>query len=285
VLRIDATIAGLVLLSALIHASWNAIVKSDADRLLSFGLVMLVGAIMGLVAIPFTAMPALAAWPWLVASVIIHNLYYFFLLRAYAHGDLSHVYPIARGIAPLLVAILAGRFVGEALALREAIGLLLVSAGIVGLAFARGMPASGEWRPLMYAVLTGISIAGYSVVDGVGARASGDAIGYIAWLNLLEGPWVFAIAVWRRGGATLPYLRRFWWRGAAGGFIATVGYGIAIWALSHASMAHVTALRETSALFGALIGAYVLKEAFGMRRVIAAGVMVAGLLLMNLSFG
>jgi drug/metabolite transporter (DMT)-like permease len=246
---------------------------------------MLVGAIMGLIAIPFTDVPALAAWPWLVLSVIIHNLYYFFLLRAYAYGDLSHVYPIARGVAPLLVAILAGRFVGETLVLREAIGLLLVSAGIIGLAFARGMPTSGEWRPLMYALLTGITIAGYSVVDGIGGRASGDAIGYIAWLNLLEGPWVFAIAVWRRGGATVPYLRRFWWRGAIGGFIATLGYGIAIWALSHASMAHVTALRETSALFGALIGAYILKEAFGIRRVVAAGVMVCGLLLMNLSFG
>lgn len=284
-LKIDATIAGLVLLSALIHASWNAIVKSDADRLLSFGLVMLVGAVMGLAAIPFTSAPHLSAWPWLVASVVIHNFYYFFLLRAYAYGDLSHVYPIARGIAPLLVALIAGRFVGEVLVMRESIGLLLVSLGIVGLAFARGMPRTGEWRPLIYAVLTGFTIAGYSVVDGIGARNSGDAIGYIAWLNLLEGPWVFALAVWRRRGATIPYLRQHWWRGVAGGTIATVGYGIAIWALAQGSMAHVTALRETSALFGALIGAYILKETFGIRRVIAAGVMVSGLLLMNLRFG
>jgi drug/metabolite transporter (DMT)-like permease len=147
------------------------------------------------------------------------------------------------------------------------------------------MPQGGEWRALLYAVLTGITIACYSVVDGIGARLSGDALGYIAWLNICEGPWVFLIAVARRGRATLVYLRHFWWRGAAGGAIATVGYGIAIWALSQGAMAHVTALRETSALFGALIGAYVLREAFGARRIAAAGVMVAGLLLMNFALG
>lgn len=284
-MRLDPTIAGLILLSAMIHASWNAIVKSDSDRLLSFGVVMLVGSIIGLAAVPFTAIPAPEAWPWLLASVAIHVFYYFFLLSAYAHGDLSHVYPIARGIAPLLVAILAGRIASETLSGTETLGLLLVSAGIVGLAFARGLPRRGEARALSFAVLTGITIAGYSVVDGIGARLSGDPLGYIAWLNLLEGPWVFLVAVLRRGRATLPYLRDYWWRGTAGGTIATIGYGIAIWALSLGAMAHVTALRETSSLFGALIGAFVLKESFGARRVAAAAVMVAGLLLMNLRLG
>ena len=281
-LRIDATIAGLILVSALIHATWTASVKSDTDRLMSFGLVMLVGAIMGLVALPFVEAPRAEAWPWLLGSVTIHVFYYVFLLRAYAHGDLSHVYPIARGLAPLLVAMLAGRIAGEHLVARESIGLVLVSGGIVGLAFARGLPRQGEWRALIYAVLTGITIAGYSVVDGIGARLSGDPLGYIAWLNLLEGPWVFIVAVFRRRRATLVYLRHFWWRGAAGGVIATIGYGIAIWALSLGAMAHVTALRETSALFGALIGAFILRESFGARRIAAAAVMVAGLLLMNL---
>ncbi len=281
-LSIGVPVAALVLLSALIHASWNAIIKSDADRLLSFGVVMLVGAVMGLAAVPFTQMPAPEAWPWLVGSVVIHNFYYFFLLRAYTHGDLSHVYPIARGIAPLLVAGIAGRFVGEQLVLREILGVLLVSTGVIGLAFSRGLPRAGEGRALVYAVLTGISIAGYTVVDGMGARNAGSALGYIAWLNVLEGPWIFMLAVFRRRGATLPYLRQYWWRGTVGGVIATIGYGIAIWALSVSPMAHVTALRETSSLFGALIGAYVLKESLGIRRVIAAAVMVSGLLMMNL---
>jgi drug/metabolite transporter (DMT)-like permease len=280
-MKLDAGIVGLILLSALIHATWNAIVKSDTDRLMSFGLVMLVGSLIGLAVAPFVAIPLPEAWPWLLGSVTIHLFYYWFLLRAYAHGDLSHVYPIARGLAPLLVAALAGRFAGERLEAQEALGLLLVSGGIVALAFARGMPRGGEWRAPFYAVLTGITIAGYSVVDGIGARLSGDPLGYIAWLNLLEGPWVFLVATLRRGRATLVYLRHFWWRGAAGGTIATIGYGIAIWALSLGAMAHVTALRETSSLFGALIGAFVLKESFGKRRIAAAAVMVAGLLIMN----
>ena len=284
-MKLDPAIVGLILVSALIHASWNAIVKSDSDRLLSFGIVMLMGTFIGLAAVPFTEVPAPEAWPWLLASVTIHVFYYVFLLRAYALGDLSFVYPIARGLAPLLVALLAGRLASEALTGMEKLGLFLVSAGIVGLAFARGLPARGEARALGFAVLTGITIAAYSVVDGIGARLSGDPLGYIAWLNVLEGPWVFVFAALRRGRATLPYLRAYWWRGAAGGTIATIGYGIAIWALSMGAMAHVTALRETSSLFGALIGAFVLKETFGARRVAAAAVMVAGLLLMNLRFG
>ena len=281
-MKIDPTIAGLILISALIHAIWNAIVKSDTDRLMSFGLVMLAGSFIGAAALPFVETPRAEAWPWLLGSVTIHVFYYWFLLRAYAHGDLSHVYPMARGLAPLLVAILAGRFAGEHLQTHEMLGLVLVSTGILGLAFARGLPRGGEWRAPFYAVLTGITIACYSVVDGIGAKMSGDALGYIAWLNLLEGPWVFLVAALRRGRATLVYLRHFWWRGAAGGTIATIGYGIAIWALSQGAMAHVTALRETSSLFGALIGALVLKESFGLRRIAAACVMVAGLLLMNL---
>jgi drug/metabolite transporter (DMT)-like permease len=284
-MKLELGVAALVLLSALLHATWNAVVKSDADRLLSFGLVMIMGTAMGLVAAPFVSFPAREAWPWLVASVVIHNFYYYFLLRAYALGDLSHVYPIARGSAPLLVAVLAGRFAGETLAAREIVGVLLVSLGIVALAFSRGLPRAGEGRAIVYALLTGVTIAGYTVVDGLGARASGDALGYIAWLNIWEGPWAFAVAVWLRRRATLPYLRQHWWRGVGGGAVATIGYGIAIWALSLGAMAHVTALRETSSLFGALIGAFILRESFGGRRIAAAGVLVAGLLLMNFRLG
>jgi len=209
-MRLDPTIVGLILLSALIHASWNAIVKSDSDRLLSFGIVMLMGTFIGLAAVPLTQVPAPEAWPWLLGSVTIHVFYYVFLLRAYALGDLSFVYPIARGLAPLLVALLAGRLASETLTGTEMLGLFLVSAGIVGLAFARGLPARGEARALGFAVLTGITVAAYSVVDGIGARLSGDPLGYIAWLNLLEGPWVFVFAALRRGRATLPYLRAYW---------------------------------------------------------------------------
>ncbi len=279
--KIDPSVAGLVLVAALMHASWNAVVKSDTDRLASFGLVMLAGCFFGVAMLPFVSLPAREAWPYLIGSVIIHNFYYYFLLRAYAHGDLSLVYPIARGLGPTLVAVISGTVIGEFLNFRESVGVVLVSLGIAGLAFARGIPNLGERRAITLAVCTGFTIAGYTVVDGLGARASGDALGYIAWLNILEGPWVFFVAMWRRGPALFTYVRKFWWRGTAGGTVAAIGYGIAIWASSLGSIAHVSALRETSVLFASLMGTFLLHEPFGRFRIVAAIVLVAGLLAMN----
>jgi len=282
--KVEPAVAALVLFAALLHASWNAIVKSDRDRLMSFGLVMVAGSVIALPFLPFVAIPAAASWPYLIASVIVHNFYYFFLLRAYAHGDLSHVYPIARGLGPLLVAAFSGRLVGEYLSLAESAGVTLLSLGIASLAFGNGLPRGrDEWRPVLYAIGTGVCIAGYTLVDGLGVRESGDALGYIAWLNLFEGPWVMVAALWWRGRErVVPYLRAYWWRGTAGGIIATLGYGIAIWAMSVGALAHVAALRETSVLFAALMGTLLLHEGFGPRRIAASALVVAGLLLMNL---
>jgi drug/metabolite transporter (DMT)-like permease len=278
---LDPLVIVLVLCAALMHATWNAIVKSDRDRLVSMAMVMGAGTVLGIAAAPFVPLPAPAAWKWLVASMIIHYFYYFFLLRAYAHGDLSHVYPIARGLGPTLVAIFSGTLVGEHLAVHEGIGVALVSTGILTLALARGLKAF-EPRPTLYAVITGVTIASYTVSDGIGARSAGDAIAYIVWLNILEGPGLILTAIAIRGRAMLPYLRQYWWRGTVGGVIATLGYGIAIWGLSVGAMAHVAALRETSVLFASLIGTLLLGEGFGRLRVVAAGMIVAGLILMNM---
>ncbi len=283
--KLDPGVAGLVLCAAVMHASWNAIVKSDSDRLASFALVMLVGGFLGLALAPLVGIPDPASWPFLLASMAVHVVYYFALLRAYALGDLSHVYPIARGLGPTLVAIFSGVLIGEYLSWRETGGVVLVSLGIAGLALARGIPTEDERRATIMAVFTGVTIAAYTVIDAMGARASGNALGYIAWLNILEAPWVFAYACWRRGGAIVPYIRTQWRRGAIGGAIAATGYGIAIWATSVSPVAHISALRETSVLFAALIGTFLLGESFGRRRVAAAVVMVAGLLLMNFKLG
>ncbi|MGE0153016.1 MAG: EamA family transporter [Reyranellaceae bacterium] len=283
-MRLDPEVIGLVLLAALMHASWNAVVKSDRDRLLSMGVVMLAGGVLGVVMAALVPLPDLKAWPYMIASVIIHNFYYFFLLRAYAHGDLGHVYPIARGLGPLLVALLSGSLLGETLHFTEAVGVVLISCGIVGLSFAGGWAqAFRQGWGTVFAVLTGLTIAGYTIVDGLGARASGSALGYIAWLNILEAPWVLAIGFWRRGFAPAwRHVVAHGWRSAIGGVVAALGYGIAIWALSLGAMAHVAALRETSVLFAALMGTFLLGETLGWRRIIAAAIIVAGLLLMNL---
>jgi drug/metabolite transporter (DMT)-like permease len=274
-------VTALVLCAALMHASWNAIVKSDSDRLASFGLVMISGSLLGAAIAPFVPLPSVAAWKWIAASVAIHVFYFVFLLRAYAHGDLSHVYPIARGLGPTLVAIFSDLLVGERVSPQEAVGVGLVSLGIIGLALGNGWRGLGG-RGTLFAVLTGLTIAAYTVADGTGVRSSGNALAYIVWLNIAQGPWVFLVALCLRGAALRPYLRMQWRRGSAGGIVAAVGYGIAIWALSLGTMAHVAALRETSVLFAALIGTIVLGERFGARRIVAASVIVGGLILMNL---
>ena len=283
-MRLDPLIIGMVLASALMHASWNAVVKSDRDRLITFALMQATGMTMGLIVVAATGLPAAPVWPYLVASGVVHYAYYYMLLAAYAHGDLSHVYPIARGLGPMLVALFSGLVVGEHLSTVEMIGVAFVSAGITGLALARGLPRGADGRATGFALLTGVTIASYTIIDGLGVRASaGDPLAYIGWLNVVEGPGVVVIMFMRRPVPVLAaYLRTQWWRGTAGGAIAATGYGISIWAMGHGGVAHVAALRETSVLFATVIGTRLLGEPFGLRRLLAAGLIVAGLVLMNL---
>ncbi len=272
------------------HASWNAILKSDeSDRLATFGVIMTTGTVMGLCAVPFLPWIDPAAWKYLVSSVLIHVLYYTFLLKAYSYGDLSHTYPIARGLGPLLVALVSGRFIGEHLRTQDIVGVLLLSFGLVSLAMPlRNVvprPGSRHGLATLFAVLTGITIAAYIIADGLGVRSAGPTfehrLSYIAWLCVVEGPWLLVLAIVIRPKSVWTHLRRTWWRGVMGGVIANVGYGIAIYALVLGPMAHVAALRETSVLFGALMGTLLLGEPFGVRRVAAALVIVVGLVLMN----
>ncbi len=287
---VEPLIVGLLLLAALMHASWNAILKSDqSDRLATFGVIMTTGTAMGLCVVPFVPMIEPAAWKYLIASVLIHVAYYFCLLKAYSYGDLSHTYPIARGLGPLLVALVSGRFIGEALRGQDILGVVLLSFGLVALAMPLKsvVPKPGGRHGLatLFAVLTGITIAGYIVSDGLGVRAAGPTlehrVSYIAWLCVLEGPWLLVLAIYLRPATVWGHLRKSWHRGVIGGVIANLGYGIAIYALALGPMAHVAALRETSVLFGALMGTLLLGEAFGARRVAAAVVIVSGLALMN----
>jgi drug/metabolite transporter (DMT)-like permease len=287
---VEPLVVGLLLMAALMHASWNAILKSDqSDRLATFGVIMTTGTLMGLCAVPFLPLIEPAAWKYLAASVTIHVLYYTFLLKAYSYGDLSHTYPIARGLGPLLVALVSGRFIGEHLRPQDIAGVLLLSFGLIALAMPlRNVvprPGSRHGLATLFAVLTGFTIAAYIIADGLGVRSAGPTfqhrLSYIAWLCVVEGPWLLVLAIVLRPGTVWAHLRRTWWRGAIGGVIANVGYGIAIYALVLGPMAHIAALRETSVLFGALMGTLLLGEPFGLRRVAAAFVIVVGLVMMN----
>ena len=287
---VEPLVVGLLLMAALMHASWNAILKSDqSDRLATFGVIMSTGTLMGLCAVPFLPLIEPAAWKYLASSVLIHVLYYTFLLKAYSYGDLSHTYPIARGLGPLLVALVSGRFIGEHLRPQDILGVLLLSFGLIALAMPlRNVvpkPGSRHGLATLFAVLTGFTIAAYIIADGLGVRSAGPTfqhrLSYIAWLCVVEGPWLLVLAIVLRPGTVWAHLRRTWWRGAIGGVIANVGYGIAIYALVLGPMAHIAALRETSVLFGALMGTLLLGEPFGLRRVAAAFVIVVGLVMMN----
>jgi drug/metabolite transporter (DMT)-like permease len=277
----DPVIFALVLGAALLHACWNALVKTGGDPFVRLAVVNLTG---GLCALPFlgvVAVPAVASWPYLLGSVVIHHAYYLALAYGYRFGDLSHVYPIARGIAPPLVAVVAWVFAGESPGALGLVAILVISGGILSLAFGDdGRLAS--LKPVGFALATGVTIAAYTLCDGLGGRTAGDVLGYIAWLFVIDAV-PFSLVVALRYRARLSEaLARAWRPAALGGVLSVVAYGVVIWALTRAPMAQVSALRETSVIMAALIGTRLLRERFGTRRVVAASLVAAGVVLLQI---
>jgi len=266
----------LVLFAATLHASWNALVKAGRDPLVTQMIVFAVAGLWALVLLPFLPPPDPESRTFLLLSVLIHLAYYIVLAQGYTTGDLSLVYPIARGMAPLLVAVLAAVYADEPPRTAQATGIALVSLGILSLAW-------GQWRgrdqgrAVLYAVLTGLTISAYTTVDGLGVRATAIPLSYIAWLFVLQGS-VFAIVtvVWRGPAAIRGSMAGEWRRGVAGGTIAALSYAIVIWAMSLGPIASISALRESSVVIAALLGVVFLGESLGRRRVIAALVVAAG---------
>ncbi len=257
-------------------------VKVGGDPWVRLALLNAVGGLCAAVLLPFVDFPAQASWPFLFGSVVLHFAYYVFLTLSYRTGDLSQVYPIARGVAPLLVAVGAYLLAGERLAGAGGLALAAICTGILSLALA-GRSRDGEMRPLAFALLTGLSIAGYTVSDGLGGRAAGDVLGYIAYLFVIDAvPFALLVLVLRR--STLAASLRVDWRsGALGGGLSFAAYGLVIWAMTMTPMTYVAALRETSVILAALIGARLLHEPFGARRLIAAGLVAAGVILLQFS--
>jgi drug/metabolite transporter (DMT)-like permease len=282
-MTLDAGVLVLVLLAAVLHATWNALVKAGDDRLVMTTFIMLVPIPPSLLALWVLPAMQAEAWPFVILSAIVHWIYFGVLIGAYRYGDLSQVYPIARGSAPAMVAIEAWIFAGEALSVWELAGVLIVSAGIVSLAWGRrdGGGSTHEPKAIGFALLTALTIAIYLLADGMGGRLSGNALTYIAWLFVLQGVPLVAFTLWRRRGRVTGSLRPHLLRGGLGGLIAGISYSIAIWAMSVAPLAHVVAVRETSVLFGAAIGALVLKEPFGRYRIAASAVVASGAVLLN----
>lgn len=206
-------VVGIVLLAALFHATWNAVVKSGADSLLTQTFVIGVAALVGLAAIPFLPIPTAASWPWPLASVAIHQLYFLALTASYEQGDFSQVYPIARGSAPLLVAAVAPFLIGETLGFVGSLGIAVISLGILSLAWSPGLFRRRPEKPILFALMTALTIMGYSLVDARGVRfvaaADGNAgvFGYIAWFFFLCGPVLAAIVLPRRRAGLSDFMR------------------------------------------------------------------------------
>ena len=282
----------IVLFGALLHASWNALVKSSSDKSLDTALIHVLGGAVAVPLVLLAGVPPLAALPFLAASIIIHIGYYFALAGAYRHGDLGITYPIMRGTAPLLVAIFSGLVIGEYLSTAAWLGIAGISAGVFLLGWSRGMFADHAHRKaLAFALSNAVIIALYTLVDGLGVRTAvqhgGSALQYVATLFLLDGFPYFAFIMWQRKAQhrvdAWAYMRGRWPLALMGTLASLGSYGIALWAMTQAPVATVAALREVSVLFAALLGTLLLKEAFGLRRGVGTLLILGGVAVLRLA--
>ncbi len=272
---ISTPVALLVILAALMHASWNYLIKSSSDRLLDMLGVALGASLISACLLPFVPIPAREAWPWLGLTLFVHVGYFVGLVETYRHADLSVAYPLMRGFAPVLVALAAPLF-GERLTPSLGFGIALVGCGImlpVWLGLRRGAVAGSG---IGYAAANSVVIACYTLSDGMGVRLAGSAESYTLWLFFLNAWGFFAFAWWRRGRPLLGALRWRWAASLGGGALSIGAYGIALWAMTVASIPAVAALRETSVIFAALLGTWVLKERMGQVRLAGAALVALG---------
>ncbi|APA88402.1 DMT family transporter [Paraburkholderia sprentiae WSM5005] len=271
----------LVLFSALLHATWNAFLHLSEDRVWLLGMMAMPYIVVSAIGVLVLPLPAPAAWPYIVASAVLEWGYLLALIRAYRSGDFSQIYPIARGLSPMLVFVGALVFAAEVLEPLAALGVALVSCGIVSLAFRRGMRFSGESVP--FALLTGLFIATYSVVDGVGARVAGNGLSYIMWVYLIWNIPQFMLAWYWRGGAKGLFIgRALVVKGIASGLLALGAYCLIIEAYRYLPIAMVSALRELSSIFAVLIGWIFMGEKLTARRIVACALVTLGAVLIRI---
>lgn len=278
--HLTALIVAAVIAAGALHAVWNAIAKHLDDQLMAFALIGIPMAVIGGLAVAVTGLPGRTAVYFAVVSAVIHVGYELALMNSYRLGAFNQVYPIARGTSPLVVAVGAYFLVGEHLGVVPLAGVAVLAVGLMSLALSAGALTRTELPAITVATLTGLTIASYTVVDGLGIRAAHDPFAYAGLMFALQGPVFPLVALYRR-----PVAR---WRdptvvgrGLLAGALSVLAYGIVLWAQARAPLAEVAAIRETSVIFAAVIGMIFLKEHFGARRVAAAVVIAAGIVLIS----
>jgi phosphonate utilization associated putative membrane protein len=273
-------VLALVLTGALLHASWNALVKSSSDKTLDTALIHVLCSVLALPVLLVVGLPPLHVWPYVLASLVIHVGYYFALAGALKHGELGLTYPLMRGTAPLLVAVGSFVFLGEAVRPLGWLGIVMVCAGVLMLGMSAGLLK--HRKAVLFALSNAVLIAIYTVVDAQGARLSGHVGQYVALLFVLDG-WPFAVLVYlQRKGQVWEYARARWPLATFGALASLGSYSIALWAMTVAPVALVAALRETSVLFAVILGAWLLRERWTRWRVIGASTIVCGVVALRL---
>lgn len=273
----------LILLgAALVHATWNALIKADGDRLSLTKLMSATQIGVSLCLLPFVSVPAADCWPFVFASSILNTGYMLMLNRAYQSGDLSLVYPFARGVAPLFVALASVIALGENLTYANQAAIVIIGLGITSLALTQRPTSLVDLRPLVFAIGTGAFIAGYTIVDGLGARLAGSAHGYMVWLSLVTSIVIVICASWLQRGQRVPIGRSTRNCGVAAGLMSYGSAWVVIWALTLAPIALVSALRETGVVFAVVIGVVILKERLSLSRLASIAATLFGTAVLKL---
>jgi drug/metabolite transporter (DMT)-like permease len=278
-LSLGVTLA--VLGAALAHATWNAMIKSSREVLFDVTLVVLFAGLATAPFLPFVEVPAPAVWPYIAASMTIHIAYYVALVGAYRAGALSHGYPLMRGLAPLIVSLCALAWLGEAPKPLVWVGVVLICGGVLSLGL-----AGFSWREsrtsTTWALANAVIIAAYTLVDAAGVRTAGTPQTYVVWLFVLDAlPFPIIVFVLKKN-QLIAYARQYWLRGLFSGALSAAAYGVVLWAMTRAPVAAVAALRETSVIFAALIGAWLLKEGHIARRLAGAATVAAGVIALKI---
>jgi drug/metabolite transporter (DMT)-like permease len=280
---VELNVLLIVLGAAFLHAFWNAVAKSTGDPLINISGILTFGSFFALLILPFLGWPNSGIWLWVLASVFIHMCYAIALSYAYQSGDYSLAYPVARGMAPVFIAMASLLFLSDKVSVNQWVGIVGILAGVGLYSFHRFEQMLGNKRTILFSILTAFFIASYSILDGLASRAAEEPLQYIFYSIALEFIPILIYTRWRRGPQTYHYIASNWRVLAPSGVISAIAFSAVLYAMTMAPIAMVAALRETSIVFGALIGMFYLKESGGWRRIVAAIIIFSSVVFMAIS--